>query len=289
MGINKAKWLNVDVPQPPDPGNSPAILLYDLETTPEMGWTWGKWKQNVIRNWKPQYILSVAYRWWHPTDPSPIYYHALTDDPKFRPDHPWTKPRPTVDRYNVARLWRLFDMADATMAHNGDRFDWGKTNGRISLNGAPPPSPAKQIDTVKEYRRYFQHASNSLDDLARRYGWGSKQGHSGIDTWFGAMAGEQWAVDEMREYNIHDVELLTKAFEQILPWIGMPGKANPLPNWGHWIKDEGAVCKRCGSTHLQSRGFYEPSTIRYRKWQCMNCGGYDRSRYGVRERGPKMR
>lgn len=284
------RWLNVDVPHPPHYGTDPAILLYDIETSPQQGYTWGNYKQNVLRISKPQYILSVAYQWWHPTDPSPVYYHALTDNPRFRPDHPWTKPKPHVDRWVVARLWRLFDLADGTVAHNGDKFDWKKVNGRLSTNGAPPPSPAKQIDTVKEYRRYFGLTSNRLDDIARHFGWGHKAGHSGLDTWFGVMEGDPDSVEEMKAYNIGDVDLLRQAYEHILPWVGMPGKASPGPNWNRWHTGV-AACPRCGSERLLIRGYYTASTLRYRRFQCKDCKGYTRERYAIRDHdgGPRLR
>ena len=39
------------------------ILIYDLETSPNQGYTWGKYEQNVIQFTKEWELLSFAYKW----------------------------------------------------------------------------------------------------------------------------------------------------------------------------------------------------------------------------------
>src|SRR3990167_595270 len=39
------------------------ILFIDIETTPALGWVWGKYDQTVIRFEKDWYILCVGFKW----------------------------------------------------------------------------------------------------------------------------------------------------------------------------------------------------------------------------------
>src|SRR5271166_7117509 len=39
------------------------VLFYDLETSPNLGYSWGKYEQNIIEFKKQWELLSVAYRW----------------------------------------------------------------------------------------------------------------------------------------------------------------------------------------------------------------------------------
>lgn len=275
--MKNPKWMNVDVPQPPD-RDGPAILLYDIETSPQLGYTWGNYKANVIRVVKPWYVLSVAYRW---VGDDTTHFTAIWHDPAFVPDRGWTKPRPNVDRHVLARMWHLFDRADVLVAHNGDKFDQRKINARIITAGMVPPSPSSSIDTLKEARRYFGFTSNRLDDLARHMGFGSKVGHSGMDTWFGAMAGDPDQQERMERYNRGDIDLLAELYDRLLPWIGSPGKALPGANYGMWNTGR-PVCPKCGGD-VTARGYYRSRVRDYKRWQCKSCHGYSRSRLSERQ------
>ena len=78
------------------------ILLFDIETAPNLGYIWGKWEQNVIEfktNW---YMLCFAAKW---LDGKNITTRALPDSALYTKDK-------ENDFYVVSELWKLLDEAD---------------------------------------------------------------------------------------------------------------------------------------------------------------------------------
>lgn len=287
------RWLlDCEVADPP--GDGPAVLLFDIETAPQnqYGWGEGKYSSRPLKVWKTWYVLSVVYKWLGSDE---THWVSIFQDPKYKPDYPWTKHDPHKDRYVIGRLWHLFDKADVLIGHNGDKFDIKKVNTRILLGGAPPPSPSKSIDTLKEARRHFAFSSNSLNRLSQELGFGEKLHHAGMDTWWGCMEGDPEMWQLMEEYNRKDVELLELLYVKLLPWVGAPGKANPGVNATRWSrKDRPVLCPKvgCGGGKLVARGKLTTAAgLRYQRWQCAKCSGYSQSRYRDREYldGPKVK
>ena len=131
------------------------ILLYDIETSPNLAWVWGKYEQNVIEYDREWHMLCFAYKWLGDRTT-----HVLS-----LPDFKTYKRDPEDDKELVAALYALFDEADVVIAHNGDSFDQKKAHARFVYHNMTPPAPYKQIDTKKVAKRYFNFDSNKLDDL----------------------------------------------------------------------------------------------------------------------------
>jgi hypothetical protein len=271
------------------PEGQPAVLYYDIETTPQLQYAWGsgKWDTRPLKVVKPRYILSVAYKWEGGDRP---HFVGINQDPAFVPDHPFTKPKPRIDRWVLGALWHLFDLADMTVAHNNDRFDLKRTNARMIAAGMPPPRPSKSMDTLKMYRKVAAFPSNSLNELARELDLGEKVAHSGKGMWFECMTGNPNAWANMERYNLMDVELLYDVYHTILPWMtNNPG----LNTAGHVIDGRPVLCPKpgCNGDQLVSRGTRQKTStgLRYRTWQCVGvfgCGGYSTSRYAERDVTP---
>ena len=60
--------------------------------------------------------------------------------------------------------------ADATVTHNGVRFDMPKIRGRSLVHGLTPPSPVKEIDTYLICRKELGFDGNSLEYVAKVLG-----------------------------------------------------------------------------------------------------------------------
>lgn len=298
--LKQARWLTeagTRIVGPPEGSRRPYVLLYDIETTPQLAWQWGsgKYDSRTLKVAKPRYMLSVVYKWLGQPE-GENQFVSIFQDPAFKPDPYWAKYRPQVDRYPVGALWHLFSQADVTIAHNGDKFDTKRTNARFKHHRLPPPSPPRTIDTLKEYRRYFAFPSNRLNDLGQELGVGHKEPHMGLDTWFGCMEGDPDMWDVMERYNRQDVELLERVFMEIAPWIGSPGKSIPgvnaaSYNAGAWDPEQPGrpgFCPKIGCTDplagFMARGFdHRSSGLIYQKWQCNGCGGYVSNRYAERD------
>lgn len=220
------------------------VLLLDIETSPLLTYTWGLYEQNVIKKLKPFTILSVAYQWLgEPTEV--IACDNLTE------------------RELLAKLHKLLDEADIVIAHNGDSFDIKKINARFLVHNFKPPSPYKTIDTKKVAKSVACFDSNSLNNLGIDLDEGEKIKHRGFDMWEGCMAGNKRDWHDMKRYNKKDVDLLSRIYLRLRPWI----KNHPRTS-------EHSVCQHCGSSDHQSRGYSLTSKgLKFRRLQCA-CGAW---------------
>jgi DNA polymerase III, epsilon subunit and related 3''-5'' exonucleases len=233
------------------------IALLDIETAPNLGYTWGKWDQNVIAFQREWYMLSFAYKW---LDDTSVYARGLSDYPLYESE-------PTNDRELVKDLWSVYDAADIIVAHNGDAFDIKKSNAKFALHDLPPPATYKSVDTLKVARKHFKFESNKLDDLGATLGLGRKLEHSGIRLWFRCMEGDPKAWKELIEYNIQDVILLEGVYLKLRPWM-----ANH-PNLNLYGGDKES-CPTCQSTNTEKRGFAHQKTRVYQRHHCKACGSW---------------
>jgi predicted RNA-binding Zn-ribbon protein involved in translation (DUF1610 family) len=240
------------------------IGILDIETAPLKAYVWALWKQNIpasmlIEEW---YMLTWSGKW---LDEDEVYY----DSCHLHGDH-------TDDGPILESLHSFLDAADIIVAHNGDRFDIPKINARFLQQGFTPPSPYKQIDTLKVAKRHFRFTSNRLDALGKYLGLGGKLCHEGFGLWSRCLEGDEEAFEKMVEYNIQDVHLLEDVYKRMRPWI--PNH----PNVGS-LTDQEHVCPKCGSSHLQRRGFSYTQAGKYQRFQCTSCGGWSRTRTTERD------
>lgn len=236
---------------------------------------------------KPRYHLSVVYMWEGSDE---THFIGLNQNPKFRPDYPHTKARPTIDRWVLGSLWHLFDRADMTVAHNNIRFDLKRTRARMISTKMSPPRPAKDMDTLKMYRSVSAFPSNSLNELARELGLEGKHRHPGLDMWWGCMEGDETMWSEMETYNRQDVVVLKNVYHRIVPWLtNNPGLNAASFHFGATTGRPVACPKPgCGGTRMISRGVQQRTStgLKYQIWQCVGtngCGGYAQNRYAERE------
>jgi len=255
------------------PKDGPAILVWDIETAPGLGWAWEKWNTNVIAWDSDWYMLSVAYKW---LGQKKIEFIGLNQSPDFQQGQCPSCATPD-DRFVVERTHFLLDAADVAVAHNGDRFDIRKVNARFLAHDLGPVSPFSSIDTLKEHRRYFKEPQHSLSEIGRQLGIGEKEVHTGFDLWRRCMDGDPSAWRDMKKYNVRDVQLLEDAYLKIRPWIGTPGKA-AHPNVGHWEPGTAYVCPKCGHDRVHRRGTHRTSFSEFQVFHCQGCGGYTRER-----------
>lgn len=241
--------------------NAPKVLIFDIETAPNLAYVWGKWEQNVIDYHSEWYMLCYAWKW---LGESSVKAASLQD---------W---RCKDDRELVKSLWRLFDEADVVIAHNGDAFDVKKTQARFLFHGLKPPSPVVTVDTKKVARRYFNFNSNKLDDLGKTLGVGRKVKHSGFEVWLGCMRNDKKYWKEMIHYNKQDVTLLEKVYLKMLPWM------KTHPNLA-FLSGKSEGCPNCGSSKLKSYGIRRTKSSAYRRLRCLKCSAFSRVRVPLSE------
>jgi DNA polymerase elongation subunit (family B) len=166
-------------------------------------------------------------------------------------------------------IHELLDEADAVVGWNSAGFDVKHLYREFIENDLLPPSPHKEIDLMRVAKQRFRFPSNKLDYVAQKLGMGAKVKHSGFDLWVKCMAGDEKAWREMKKYQLQDVNLLIGLYEKFLPWIkNHPNRA--------LIDGKPENCINCASNKLQSRGTETTSTGVFRKFQCTNCGKWQR-------------
>jgi uncharacterized protein YprB with RNaseH-like and TPR domain len=225
------------------------ILFFDIETTPNVVYTWGRWEQDVIdviEDWK---LLCFAYKW---LGDKKVYSIGTNK---------------SSEKALVKTLWDLFNEADVIVAHNGDNFDVKKMNSLFIKFGMKPPAPYKTIDTKKVAKRYFRFDSNKLDELGRELGLGRKIHTGGFELWKGCMAGDKESWRLMLQYNEQDVVLLEKVYMKLRTWMTNHPNLNLL-------NGETCSCPNCGGHKLHKRGFSITRTSKAQRYQCQDCGAW---------------
>lgn len=231
-------------------------LLLDIETAPNLVYTWQLFNQNIAINQieEPGYTLCFAAKW---KGKKKITFKSLFHNGR-------------KDMLDTAH--RLFNEADAVVHYNGIKFDIPTLNSEFLQDGYTPPPPQYQVDLYRTVKQNFRLTSNKLDFVANHLGIDGKLHHKGMPLWTGCMRGnrDDWRV--MKEYNIQDILMLEEVYDRLLPWI------KGHPNMAHFKDDDVAVCPSCGHDHITKRGVYRTQTMTYQRWQCQGCGGWAKSR-----------
>lgn len=237
------------------------ILLYDIETTPNLAYVWGKYQQDVIAYEEQWYIISVAWKW---LGQKTVHGAVLPDFKTYKKD-------PSNDIEIVKLTHSLFEEADVVIAHNGDSFDQKKSHARMMVHGLTPPSPYKSVDTLKVARKYANFNSNKLADLGEILGIGKKLETGGFSLWKGCMEGSPSAWRTMKKYNKQDVVLLEETYLALRPWI----QNHPSMSL---LEDKMESCPNCGGENLIKTGYYFTRVNKVQVWKCKDCGAHPRSR-----------
>lgn len=237
------------------------ILLLDIETSPNLGYIWGKYEQDVI-SFKEEWIMLCFSVKWLGDKKTEVY--ALPDFKGYEKDR-------FNDEKLVRKLWEYLNEADIVIAHNGDSFDVKKSNARFIYHRVEPPAPYKTIDTLKVARKYFKFNSNKLDDLGQHLGLGKKEETGGFKTWLGCMNGDSKVWSVMKKYNKQDVILLERVYLRLRSWM------TNHPNM-NLINATTNHCPICGHDKVQKRGFSLLKNGGRQKYQCKSCGGWSQGR-----------
>lgn len=251
---------------------SPLVTLFDLESSPLLGWAWQMYDANILREEKCSKIMSIA---WKQLDKEKTYCKAICDNKDYQPGD-------MDDREVVEQAWKVLDKTDVLITQNGISFDERKLNTRFAFYGLGAPSSFQSIDTLKIAKKEFRFESNKLDSLGHYLGVGGKASTGGMSLWFRCMDGDLEAWEIMKSYNKEDVCLLERVYLKLRPF------SRTHPNLGYIGGKGEAVCGSCLSKDLVKRGFSFTMTGRKQRYQCKNCqswtaGKYERNSFVVEE------
>lgn len=181
--------------------NEGKILIYDLETSPNVGWFWrAGYKQNIQPNQilKERAIICVSYKW-------------LGEDQVYNLS--WDKNQD--DKFLIEQFVEVLNEADLIVAHNGDNFDikWFKT--RALFHRIPTLPNYKQFDTLKVAKSKLYLNSNRLDYISKFLGFEGKI-QTTPDLWNRVvMLNDRTAMTDMLDYCDEDVRQLEKVYNEL--------------------------------------------------------------------------
>lgn len=236
----------------------PKILFLDIETQPDLVWSWGVYESNALEVAEHWQMLSFSAEWYE----GKKITNGLDDYKGYKPGGD--------DKKLAEDLWGLLNEADIVVAHNGVSFDIKKINARFIAHDMTPPSPYKVVDTKREVKRVAAFSSNKLDWLSKQLDLGHKMKHEGWPLWRACMLGDRAAWKRMKKYNRHDIVLLKRLYKKLSPWISQPTA-------GAWIGDEVCPNPACGSENLTKQGLTRTKTRVYQQYKCKDCGSWGRA------------
>jgi hypothetical protein len=226
----------------------PKIYLVDIENSPSLGWTWGRYETDILKVERDWQLLSFAYK-----ELGRGQVQCIA-----RPDF-----RDKTDKSLSRAAWGILNSADVVIGHNLDKFDHRKLRAKFVEHRLPPPRPYRTIDTLKVARKHFAFGSNKLNDLAQTLGLGAKVKTGGIELWFACMSGDKAAWRKMVAYNKSDVVLLERVYERLKAWD------TTHPNLALYENIPG--CPVCSSPRVQRRGMRVNRTTKTPRFQCSDC------------------
>ena len=145
------------------------------------------------------------------------------------------------------------------------------------MQGFPPPSNFKNIDTKLIASKKFGFTSNKLeymaDKLCTKYKKLQHKKFIGFELWRECLAGNSLAWAEMEKYNKYDVLVLEELYKIMQPWDGQI-------NFNLYREGEDVVC-RCGCTDFEKRGFHYTSAGKFQRYRCNECGAWTRDKVNL--------
>jgi DNA polymerase elongation subunit (family B) len=226
------------------------VLALDIETSPSICYTWTLFDNRIGIDQivEPPRMICFSARWLDQDQCMFFseFHHSRNE--------------------MIRKAHELLSECDVLLTFNGKSFDNKHLQREFLLEGLSPPEPYQHIDLYLVARRQFRFISNKLDHIATQLGLEGKVHHSGFDLWKRCLANDPVAWEEMKTYSMRDSDVLIELYNKLIPWItGHPNKA---------LIDGVGLCTRCGSRNTIDRGITHTGQSKFRKFQCLNCGGW---------------
>lgn len=247
----------------------PRILIFDIETSPELGYVWGRFKQFLapVQVKQRSFMLTWSAKWLGEEEAmaDAIPYHRPMHWVGFDEEGAYGGVRGDYkeedDREIVASMWSLLDSADVVVAHNGLRFDLPYLNSRFAYHNLGMPSPFKVVDTCKIAKKYFRFPANSLKELGIYLGIEVPKLDTDFQLWIDCMEGKKEAWEYMVEYNRYDVKLLEEVYLRLRSYD------KSAPNLALYFDDDILRDPVTGSTEVVEDGFAYTAQSKFQSYK----------------------
>lgn len=244
-----------------EPIRDPAVLFFDIETTPLIVAAWALGKQHIDYKQilKVQEVMCISWAWGNGK-----VQHLSFDISKYD----WYERDSRCDYEMLKKFVDMAQDADLVIGHNGKFFDVAFLRSRLIKLGLPDFNP-NLIDDTYLMTKNIKFASHKLDFLGKELAGETKTEHgNGMEYWIDVMRGNATILSKMVKYCDGDVELLRDVYRQLKPYIG--SNLN-LAIW--YMRPD--MCPNCGSTRTPIIRHYKVTKAgMYPQFQCHDCGKY---------------
>lgn len=239
----------------PEKKEGPRILIFDIETSPELGYVWGRFKQFLapVQVKQRSFMLTWSAKW--------LGEEEVFDDAILNYRSTSTGFGEKDDYEIVVSMWKLLDAADVVVAHNGIRFDLPYLNSRFAYHNLGMPSPFKVVDTCKIAKKYFRFPANSLKELGIYLGIEVPKLDTDFQLWIDCMEGKKEAWEYMVEYNVYDVKLLEEVYLRLRSYD------KSAPNVALYYNDDLLRDPVTGSTDVVEDGFAYTASSKFKAYK----------------------
>lgn len=251
------------------------LITLDIETTPNLAYTFSTGKtvipmENVL---KESSLLSFS---WKIYGEDQTFYEAIPLDQEDK----WQ------DRELAIKLHKLLSKVEGVIGHNCAAFDLPFITRRFFHHNLGPVPKVHIVDTLTMARETGRGLSNKLAYLTRGQDV-EKSGHAkfpGMQLWMQYLAGNPEAYEEMANYNDLDIRSTEVLFDRLRPYsnVYIPGQREAAE------RNDAPTCF-CGSSDLQSRGYFTTRSGKYRRYRCNRCGKWLSSRLAEKGQGAVSR
>jgi len=224
--------------------NEPRVLFFDIEST-NLNATFGT-------------ILCIGYKWLG--NPR-VRVPTILD---------YSKHNFLDDKGLVKAFAEVYNSADYSCGHYAQRFDVPMIQSKLIKYGLPPLAPVPLIDTWRVARDNFKLHSNRLATIQEFLGCTHSKTGINFDDWLQAAHGSKRALRQVVEHCRLDVLVLEEVFLKLRPLM----KNEPARHL--FTNTDGEACVSCGSKRVQSRGYQVTRTRKFQRFQCQDCGRWQR-------------
>lgn len=246
------------------------VFIYDIEISPLLGWSYNRYKTNLLKVEQEQLLLSFSFLEFTIDED-----HSMLDGDTSQVKC-WTLADFDFDeKCLVQKLFDYFDSADIIIGFNNKGFDTKFANRYFIKYQLGRPSPFKQIDVFKEWKKLARLSSNGLDAVNMYLEEKGKTEVKVGDLWHDCIVDRsREAYNLLRSYNNQDVVLTYDLYKSILAYIESCD-VNLATLMQHPL-----ACPRCGHIgSFEDYGFAYSQVGRYNQYQCCNCGSIIQGRY----------
>lgn len=245
------------------------VLIYDIEVSPLLAWTYNRYNTNVVKVEQEQKLLSIAY-----LELVIDGNQTILDGDIDNIECITLEDVNYDERALTVKLWELFNNNQIVCGFNNKNFDDRHCYKYFMKYNLKPPVPIKQLDIFKEWKKIATLSSNGLDSVNRYLLNDSKTEIKVGDLWYDCLVHKsKEAYSLLKEYNRQDIVLTYNLLKEMVPFT------KGIPNLS-LLLNHPLACPRCGYINdFEEANYYYTNVGRYNQYRCNKCNSYLHGRY----------